>query len=163
MGSVCVDGKTLGSSATTVTRGAQLLDVSCFYVGGDGCSGSGSSQVTLAHFCLCNRPLTRQELQMSLLRGKQTEADCKEGKATLCPGNFLAKLPQDLGIDAAAGEAVPVPAKRGNLARETAPLMPMALLFYCSQNELVTVPSMGVCLGHFLPLLQGVCGEMAFL
>ncbi|RNC39368.1 trans-sialidase [Trypanosoma cruzi] len=40
MGTVCVDGKTLGSSATTVTRGPQLLDVSCFYVGGDGCSGS---------------------------------------------------------------------------------------------------------------------------
>ncbi|RNC52865.1 trans-sialidase [Trypanosoma cruzi] len=43
MGSVCVGGKTLGSSATTVTRGAQLLDVSCFYVGGDGRSGSGCS------------------------------------------------------------------------------------------------------------------------
>ncbi|RNC54567.1 trans-sialidase [Trypanosoma cruzi] len=43
MGTVCVGGKILGSSATTVTRGAQLLDVSCFYVGGDGCSGSGCS------------------------------------------------------------------------------------------------------------------------
>ncbi|KAF5222533.1 hypothetical protein ECC02_004340 [Trypanosoma cruzi] len=113
MGTVCVDGKTLGSSATTVTRGAQLLDVSCFYVGGDGRGGSGCSQVTLTHACLCNRPLTRQELQMHLLRGKQTEADCREGKATPGPGNFAAKLPQDLGIDAAAGETVPVPAKGG--------------------------------------------------
>ncbi|EAN96668.1 trans-sialidase [Trypanosoma cruzi] len=111
MGTVCVGGKTLGSSATTVTRGAQLLDVSCFYVGGDGCGGSGSSQVTLTHFCLCNRPLTGQELQMPLLRGKQTEAGCKEGKATLRPGNFAAKLPQDPGVDAAAGEMLPVPAK----------------------------------------------------
>ncbi|RNC43852.1 trans-sialidase, partial [Trypanosoma cruzi] len=146
----------------TVTRGPQLLDVSCFYVGGDGCSGSYCSQVTLTHVCLCSRPLTRQELQMPLSRGKQTEADCREGKATPRPGNFLAKQPLDLGVDAAAGEEVPMPAK-GNLAWETAPLMSMALLFYCFKNGLVTAPSMGVCLGHFLALLQGVRGDVAFL
>ncbi|RNC43631.1 trans-sialidase [Trypanosoma cruzi] len=99
---------------------------------------------------------------MPLLRGKQTEADCKEGKKTPRPGNFLAKVPQDLGVDAAAREVLPVPAK-GNLARETAPLMSMALLFYCFQKELVTAPSMGVCLGHFLALLQGVRGDVACL
>ncbi|RNC42124.1 trans-sialidase [Trypanosoma cruzi] len=99
---------------------------------------------------------------MPLLRGKQTEADCREGKTTPRHGNFAAKLSQDLGVDAAAREEVPVPAK-GNLAWEMAPLMSMALLFYCFKNGLVTAPSMGVCLGHCLALLQGVCGDVAFL
>ncbi|RNE97555.1 trans-sialidase [Trypanosoma cruzi] len=70
---------------------------------------------------------------MHLLRGKQTEADCKERKATPRPGNFAAKLPRDPGVDRASREVLPVPAK-GNLLRETAPLMSMALLFYCFKN-----------------------------
>ncbi|RNC53956.1 trans-sialidase, partial [Trypanosoma cruzi] len=86
MGTVCVGGKTLGSSATTVTRGAQLLDVSCFYVGGDGCGGSGSSQVTLTHVCLCNRPLTRQELQMPFCVASRLKRIARREKRHCAPG-----------------------------------------------------------------------------